>query len=236
MTGPLDEARIEELRHSLGHGERVSQQQLNAVATELAPAKDQLRPKDKSERLPLFDREGKSLGTTAPRWICHLLALRHLCAHILLLWKSPALGDALVLQIRDWKKDDSPGRVDISVGGHMTAEASSSAEATAFEEMLQETGLTAEDLGGPLENVGGYAYDESRPADRFHNSEWRDVYVGRVKPDCFGKIRFPDGEVAAVVLVPLEHATDLLAQGVVPMASALTKSLPKCLERCGRPG
>jgi hypothetical protein len=112
-------ARIEDLRLGLAHGKAAAQSELDAVIAELAPAKPSLRPKDKVERLPLFDDAGKKLGTQAPRWLCHVLALRHRCAHVLLVWHSPTIGDALVLQIRNWDKDDSPGCVDISVGGHI---------------------------------------------------------------------------------------------------------------------
>lgn len=230
MSHTMDGSPIEGLRHKLAHGEGISQQEFDDVAAELAPAKDELRPKDKTEVLLLFDSRGHPLGTRAPRWICHLLALRHRCAHILLVWRSPTLGDVLVLQIRDWKKDDSPGHVDISVGGHMTTEDPGSVEHTAFAEMLQETGLTSSDLERTLEHVGGYPFDESRPDENFYNSEWRDVYIGRVKQDSFGKIRFPDGEVAAMVLVPVRDGRQLLKQHTIPMASALLKSLPKCLE------
>jgi hypothetical protein len=182
------QSRLDELRQLLSHGEGISQAKLNEIAVELETEKARLRPNDKTEPLPLFDTHGKPLGTTAPRWICHLLALRHRCAHILLLWKSPALGEALVLQIRDWNKDDSPGQIDISVGGHMKAGESTASEDTALAEMLEETGLTVNDLEGELRSVGGYAFDESRPEENFWNSEWRDVYVARVKQDRFGSI------------------------------------------------
>ena len=227
MSRTVDEFRIEELRSSLAHGKGISQQQVNEVAAELNPAKELFRPTDKNEALPLFDDQGQQLSTTAP--LCHLLALRHRCVHILLLWNSPAMGDVLVLQIRDWQKDDSPGHLDISVGGHMTSCGSSAAEDTAFSEMLEETGLTSEDLEEPLKPVGGYPFDECRPKENFHNSEWRDVYIGRLSADAIGKVRFPDGEVAGVVLVPISDAGSLLEQEKVPMASALRKSLPKCL-------
>lgn len=226
----VTQTHLEELRLVLSHGEGISQDSLNKIASELETEKARLRPNDKTEPLPLFDTHGKPLGTTAPRWICHLLALRHRCAHILLLWKSPALGEVLVLQIRDWNKDDSPGHIDISVGGHMKASEAASAEDTAFTEMLEETGLTRDDLEGALQWVGGYSFDESRHEEGFWNSEWRDVYVARVKQDRFGRIRFPDGEVAGVVVIELRKANRLLEQVSIPMASALRGSLPKCLE------
>jgi hypothetical protein len=221
--------RIQQLRHSLAHGKAATQSQLDLVTAELSRDKDSIRPKDKVEPLPLYEDTGKRLGTQAPRWLCHALALRHRCAHILLLWHSPTMGDALVLQIRNWDKDDSPGCVDISVGGHMTA-TDSSAEEAALSERVQETGLKIQDLEGSLEYVGGYSFDEERPGEYFFNSEWRDVYIAYVKQDSLSSIRFPDGEVAGIVLVPLKDAGKFLAQQIVPMASALTNSLPKCLE------
>ncbi len=224
--------RVQELRDLLLHGAKTTQQQLDAVVAELQPQKKSLRPKDKNEPLPLFSTNGKPIGTAAPRWVCHVLALRHRCAHVLLVWRSPGMGDTLVLQIRSWDKDDSPGHLDISVGGHMTG-TDKLAEDTAFSEMLQETNLTINDLEKEkLQSVGGYSYDETpRPDDNFFNSEWRDVYVAYVKDESFKKIEFPDGEVAGVVLLPLRDAKRLLKQDTIPMASALTQSLPVCLEK-----
>ena len=219
---------IRELRDSLAHGATVNQLELDTVIEELNPQKASLRPKDKEELLPLFDTNGKALDTFVPRWICHVLALRHRCAHVLLIWRSQAMGDTLILQIRSWDKDDSPGRLDISVGGHMTANV---AEVTALAEMLQETNLTIDDLeGSTLHLIVGYPFDEEpRPAENFYNSEWRDVYVGYMKHDGLERIKFPDGEVAGIMLLPLKDAQQLLQQHILPMASALTHSLPVCL-------
>lgn len=228
-----DDLRIEELRNGLLHGQGISQEELDRVTARLGSAKEKLRPHDKIEPLPLLNSQGQHLGTTAPRWICHLLGLRHRCAHILLIWNSPALGDVAVLQIRDWSKDDSPGYVDISVGGHMTSTEVDSAQDAPFTEMLEETGLAPSDLEGPLQYLGGYPFDEARPDETLYNSEWREVYIGRLKQDSFTKVCFPDGEVAAVVLVPLSTAWKLLRQNTIPMASALINSLPRCLEHMG---
>ncbi len=226
-------SRIQELRGSLAHGISATQSQLDAVTRELRPQKALLRPNDKDELLPLFDKDGNALGTSAPRWLCHVLALRHRCAHVLLIWRSRAMGDALLLQIRSWDKDDSPGRLDISVGGHMTIAEQPMREDTAFAEMLEETRLTINDLEGKkLQPVGGYSFDEApRPAECFFNSEWRDVYTGYVNDKGFNRIGFPDGEVAGVVLFPLKEAGRLLTQDTIPMASALTQSLPLYLAR-----
>lgn len=220
---------IEELRLSLAHGQRATQADLDLLIAELTPAKPSLRPKDKIEPLPLVDAAGRGLGTVAPRWLCHVLGLRHRCAEVLLVWQSPGIGQSLVLQIRNWDRDDSPGCVDISAGGHLTA-GDTSPEEAARAEMLQETGLTAADLERPLEYVAGYAMDEERASEGFFNSEWRDVYLATVRPERFGAMRFADGEVAGIVVVPLTGARRLLAQETIPLASALRESLPRCLD------
>jgi 8-oxo-dGTP pyrophosphatase MutT (NUDIX family) len=223
---------FDDLRRNLANGESVSQERLDEIVAQLSPMRHKLRPGDKSEQLPLFDRCGKALGTSAPRWVCHFLGLRHRCAHILLTWSSPSLGEVIILQIRDWTKDDSPGHIDISVGGHMTA-SRSNAEDAAFAEMVEELGLERSDLEAVFRHVGGYSYDESRGGEGFFNSEWRDVYVVRLKPEAIENIRFADGEVAGLVLLPLKHATRLLEQSKIPVASALRESLPKCLALIG---
>ena len=111
----------------------------------------------------------------------------------------------------------------------MTTARGPAGDSTALKEMLEETGLTEHDLNGAVEHVGGYAFDESRPGERFHNSEWRDVYIGRVKADSLARIHFPDGEVAGIVLVPVKDGEKLLEQRTIPLANALTESLPRCL-------
>ncbi|MBI4660728.1 MAG: hypothetical protein HY735_17970 [Verrucomicrobia bacterium] len=220
---------LDELRRELNHGDGVSQERLDELATKLSAFRNRLRPDDKDEPLPLFDRHGTSTGTNSPRWLCHVLGLRHRCAHILIVWRSPSLGDSLLLQIRDWSKRDSPGQLDISVGGHTTLDAVQGTEQTAFAEMLQELNLQPSDLDGGLQAIGGYGHDESCAEEHFFNSEWRDVFVGRLAAEAIGKVKFPDGEVAGICLIPVANAERLLAQVTLPMASALEHSLPRCL-------
>jgi hypothetical protein len=227
-----NEAHLEKVRQHMKCGNGISQEAIDDITAALEPDHEILRPKDKSELLPLFSETGLPTGSKAPRWVCHVLGLRHRCAHILLLWRSPALGDLLLLQIRDWSKDDSAGHLDITVGGHMTADDRGSQDA-AFSEMLQELGLQSTDLEGGLESIGGYAHDESRPEENFHNLEWRDVYVGYLSSEAIARVRFPDREVAGLVLIPFEGAGSLLTQNTLPIASALRCSLPRCLEWLG---
>jgi 8-oxo-dGTP pyrophosphatase MutT (NUDIX family) len=212
------------------HGEGLTQEALDALILELQPQKARLRPADKDESLPLFDRQGQPLGLSAPRWICHILGLRHRCVHVFLLWESPALGETLILQVRAWDRDDSPGYLDVSVGGHATA-ASSDAAAAALKELGEETGLQAEDLVSPLQPLGGYTIDDpERPDEKLWNSERRELFIGRLQPERMSKIHFQDGELAGLFLVPIRDARALLKQSTLPLAGGLKVSLPRFLD------
>lgn len=182
-----------------------------------------------TEELRLVDNTGQGLQpeVLAPRWLCHLLGLRHACSHVILRWDSPHLGSVLVCQVRSWDKPDFPGHVDVSVGGHVVGAAGTAA--TAEIEMQQELGLSRDDLvEGALDTVGGYACDITEPQRHFYDAEWRDVYVGRLKT--LESVRFVDGEVTAVTLCPVSQARQLLAQEALPVANGLTGSLPLCLD------
>lgn len=53
--------------------------------------------------------------------------------------------------------------------------------------------------------------------------------LARLRSDAIGNIRFEDGEVAGLLLLPVRDARRLLKQDTVPMSSALRASLPHCL-------
>ena len=134
------------------------------------------------------------------------------------------------MQVRAWDRDDSPGYLDVSVGGHTTG-ASSDAVAAVLKEMREETGLQAKDLVSPLQALGGYAIDDpERPDEKLWNSEWRELFMGRLQPEMISKIHFQDGELAGLFLVPIRDARALLKQSTLPLASGLKHSLPRFLE------
>ena len=166
-----------------------------------------------------------------PRWLCHLLGLRHRCAQVLVHWASPAMGGVYVLQLRNWDKLDSPGTLDISVGGHVKGQATP--EQTAYDEMLEELGIHRADLdGGALRYCGGYdSYAEQ--GNDFRNAEWRDVFAADIRS--LDMLRFADGEVAGAYLCPADGADRLLAQSRVPLASSLAPSLRLVKERSSTP-
>ena len=88
---------LNELRHSLRRGDSATQAQLEALSTQWVPHRQRLQPGEKDERLPLVDAEGRFTHLAAPRWLCHLLGLRHCCAHVLLCWQNSGNGRVFVL-------------------------------------------------------------------------------------------------------------------------------------------
>jgi isopentenyldiphosphate isomerase len=231
---PLLKFRVWKLRGGVKKEDYTLTEKLYKEVKLLTPHRDKLRPSDKEEPLVVVDRDGNPMKNAdgnwfqVPRWLCHLLRLRHRCAHALLIWPSPELGDMYLLQIRDWNKDDWPGRFDISVGGHV--QGFDTPEETVYAEMNEEFNLMRSDLeSGKLKQVACYEYNVPvRQQENFYNTEWRVVYVGRLLPDSLKRIRFKDKEVAGFTLIPASGAQALLAQQVIPMASALRESLPKC--------
>ncbi len=220
---------LEGLRIKLNHGDNTSQLELNNILHKLEEYKSVLRSNEKDEIFDLVDNQGNVLDLTAPRWLCHLLGLRHTSVHVLLRWQSPHLGKVYILQIRSWVKSDSPGHLDISVGGHVVGNAETTIE-TAYKEMKEELGIDKLDLRNTeLHRKVGYESYDFNESKHFYNSEWRDIFVGDVKANIFDKIRFSDNEVVGLYLCPVVDTENLLNQKIIPIASALKLSLPKCM-------
>ncbi len=232
-VGTLDNRTVEELkklRLSIHHGEKSTQKELDEIVEKWQKYKDALRPNEKDEMFTLVDNRGHFTKLIAPRWVCHLLSLRHRSTHALLQWQSPRLGRVFILQVRSWTKSDSPGCLDISVGGHVTGDNLSISLESTYREMEEELGITIADLkdGELLYQKGYESYDENEK-NIFYNSEWRDVYLGEILTDGFDKIRFTDKEVVGLYLCPESEAKNLLKQNMIPLANALKYSLPLCL-------
>lgn len=193
-----------------------------AWLSEFQELRTKVLPKEKVEPLDLVDSQGQPTGVRAPRWLCHLLALRHAVAHVVLRLRTVE-NTMLLLQVRSWTKADSPGHLDISVGGHVKCGASIAD--TAHGEMSEETGFELADLQGhQLRKAHAYS-GYNFTGDWFHNSEWCEVYEGDVLPASFTKLHFTDGEVVGLYLCPLAQARDLLNQSGFPIASALRNYL-----------
>jgi hypothetical protein len=227
----IDKRWFEELRAvrlELQHGDNATQAQLVALTDKWRDRREFLRPGEKDETFQIVDGEGNPRELSAPRWLCHLLGLRHLSVHVLLRWTAGALGTVMILQVRSWNKSDSPGHLDISASGHRVGNVVS--EVAACGETEEELGITKSDLvGGRLHhNMSYHNEPDESPAKHFYNVEWRNVYVGDLLPDHLDRVNFSDGEVVGLYLCPEIEAHNLLRTGHLPLASALRQYLQRC--------
>ena len=181
------------------------------------------------EPFDVCDPYAQPTGVTAPRWLCHLLGLRHRATHILL--RSPQ--DLLVLQVRSPTKADWPDHIDTSVGGHVRA-GQSFLEA-GLAEMEEELGLPAQRLatflvGGTLEKVGApYERYDLRPGVLpFRNRQVNQIFAGQLTPQGLAAIHFRDGEVSALYLCSDGEAQRLVEEGL-RVAPGLIHSFPRYL-------
>lgn len=222
--------KIKKLQKKFSHGDKANQKEINESCKELEKYREILLPNEKEELFTLVDAQGNFTNLTAPRWFCHLLGLRHMSVHVLLQWQSPILGNVFVLQIRSWAKSDSPGHVDISVGGHVIGDGPLISKESAYREMEEELGISTNELvSEELTYKTGYESTDINEQANFFNTEWRNVYLAEITLKGFEKIRFSDKEVVGLYLCPSSEAKHLLNQGIIPIASGLRLSLPYCL-------
>lgn len=225
---------IAQVRSRLRNGDSATQEELNSLCETWEKHRELLRPGEKAELFDLVNDQGAPTGLYTQRWLCHLLALRHRCTHVLLRWTGSALGNLFVLQVRAWDKADSPGHIDISVGGHVTRGTATDLARSAEIEMNEELGIGVRDLkDARLLPCGGYnSYDEN-PPNNFFNCEWREIYVADLLTDTFTSINFTDKEVTGLMLCPESEAFNLLdgkKNKHIAVASALHGSLDRCIQ------
>ena len=220
--------RLDVLRKELHHGTSSNQHAIDDLAKELAAYQSILRPGEKDENLSIVDEHGVETGVQAPRWLAHLLGLSHQAVDIILKWQHPQLGQVAILQVRSWDKDNSPGCLDISAGGHPKFD--QSVEEAAFSELEEELGLRQEHLQGrKLECIKKYfIFEEKVNKAQFYNAEWRYIYTGLLNNDALEAIHFQDKEVAGLTIMPIKIVKNLPNQSILPVASGLKHSLPYC--------
>lgn len=216
------------LRKKLKNGDNASEDQINNINNEFESYRKFLRPNEKDEILTVVNKEGRFMNVKAPRWLCHLLDLRHMCVHVLLKWRNDSSLNFFVLQVRSWDRADFPGCLDISVGGHVTGLKNTNPINSAYREMEEEMGITRQHLiNRRLIHVRGYQCSEKNSRINFYNTEWREIYLGEITRTGLNAVNFKDKEVAGLYLCPEYIARHLLKQEILPIAGALRFSLPQ---------
>ena len=163
--------------------------------------------------------------TLVARWLAHWAGIRHRAVHLFL--DHPSLDGYTFLQLRSFAKCGYPGCFDIPVGGHPKAAAT--AEDTLEQETREELNLEVGRDVVDLSCIARYDYVEPEPSPAFHDVEFRTAYRGRLSEDAWARIRFDDGEVAALCLFSRGEVERLIETRPHEVASGLHGSFPHYL-------
>lgn len=217
-------------RSKIDKGNNTNQDEIDVLSKKLLPFQKEFLPNEAKEDLFLVDSLGRFNGLHAPRWLCHLLGLRHKVVHLILSFSNEKLGEMLILQLRDWDKSDSPGHVDLAVGGHITNPNQLSSKEYLHKELKEELGIESKLLmSKSLELISSYSGESRGKNDAFYNVEWVDLYKAQLKSNWTKHFNFIDNEVVGLFLCPKDSAEDFISQNRIPIAPGLKLSLPKYL-------
>jgi isopentenyldiphosphate isomerase len=165
--------------------------------------------------------DGPPSALLVARWLCHLSGIRHRTVQLFI--DHPTLPGLTLVQVRSLDKIEAPGSFDMPVAGHVTGV--ESPEAGLAHELEEELGIGTESLL-ELRRVGSYEAVAPSIAGRvWHNREWRVVYRSRLQPGALARIRFADGEVAAIALFTVGELRAHVRAYPERIASGLTGAL-----------
>ncbi len=134
------------------------------------------------------------------------MGFRHRSVQLFL--DDPAHEETTYLQVRSFDKYDSPGCFDMPVAGHV--QGTTSLRQSIENEFREELGLDLERDVEDLRLLGGYNHLVTPRRPDYLDVEYATVYRGSLAADAFRRVRFPDGEVAAIALFRLSELRTLL--------------------------
>ncbi|HIQ05461.1 MAG TPA: NUDIX domain-containing protein [Anaerolineae bacterium] len=212
---------LQQVRAELAGGDTLRSQDVNDLEALWRPRL--LIPEREEEQFDLIGTNGRPTGVVAPRWLCHLLGLRHWAVHVVL--RSPQ--GMTVLQVRSRHKADWPGLLDLAVTGHVRA-GQGLCEA-AIAELGEELGVVLHHLtNGKLERVGEpYLRRDTDPIrPLFLNVQFNAIYKGSLTPAGMAALHFRDREVEAIYLCREEEVERIVREST-HAAPALRYSWPR---------
>lgn len=146
----------------------------------------------------------------AARWLCHLAGLRHATVQWFL--DDAAREGYTLAQVRGVDRPQAPGCFDLPAAGHVVG--ATPPEEARWLELREELGLGPPDLADVELLVRG-EYIDPRDDGTIYDVEDCHVYRGRLHEGALSRIRFVDGEAAAVALF------------AVPALAALIERFPE---------
>lgn len=147
---------------------------------------------------------------TIARWLVHLCGIRHRCIHLFL--DPEEKPNATYVQIRSLKKYNEPGGFDMPVAGHVSGLAT-------FDEALYAE--ANEELGLDLKNdvihlrqisTNNIALTPLKKLPDYFDVEHTAIYRATLTNEAYHRIRFTDGEVAAIALFQTHELATLITQ------------------------
>lgn len=158
-------------------------------------------------------------GLLVARWLCHLLGIRHRVVHLFI--DHPILDDYTFVQVRGLSKVEAPGAFDLPAAGHVVG--LETIRDALFKELREELGLESVDICD-LQRIGNYEYQGPNNGVGVYNVEVRTVFRSRLKSGRLLRIRFLDGEVAAISMFALPELRALIDAYPERIASGLCES------------
>lgn len=144
-------------------------------------------------------RDGDTLLVS--RWLAHFIGFRHRVIHLFL--DHPDHPDCTFAQIRSLAKYNSPGRLDMPIGGHVTD--LDDLETSLARELKEELGLDVDRDVNDLREVGTFNIVDDDDMPDHIEVEHATVYRATLKPDAFGQLRFQTDEVGALALFRIDE-------------------------------
>ncbi len=237
INSPLkcdDLREVTRLFYSLKRGGSLAQDDLEELVRYWEP-KILPNSKDRSENFVICLPDASTTGVVGPRWIFHLLGLRHRAVEIGFHTES----GLIVLQHRSPMKSDWPDMPDMAVAGHIPQREDGSDiffEEGAWKEIEEEIGLSVTEASsylveGQLQLIGcpynSLDMNELRNPP-YYNAEVRQIFGGTLTGAALSNMRFTDNEASGIMLVTPETAWDMLARHEI--ASGMRYSLPRYLD------
>lgn len=230
-----DDARaVTKLYQELRRGDRLTATRMTELTAVWEP-KVQPDAKEQAEAFALARPDGSTTGVIGPRWLFHLLGLRHRAAEIG--FHTPS--GLIVLQRRSPTKADWPNALDMAVAGHIPQQEDGgdrTFEQGAWKEIAEEIGLDEADakqtlVEGKLLPVGlPYVSFDADPRRNppFYNAEVRQIFGATLTGEGLARLHFRDQEAAGIVLVTADTAWEALEREDI--ASGMRYSLPRYLD------
>ena len=142
------------------------------------------------------------------RWLAHLCGFRHRCIHLFLDPQHQA--STTYVQIRSLQKYNEPGGFDMPVAGHVSGSASFSEGLHV--EASEELGLNLKNDVTNLHqiNTNNIAITPLDKLPDYFDVEHTAIYRATLNNEAYHRIRFTDGEVAALALFQIEELATLI--------------------------